>query len=46
MANIKVYKGKTVKTIPADFKDAYITAGWKEYKQTKYSVDGMLNKKV
>lgn len=32
MEKIKVQKGKTIKEIPADFKKAYISAGWGELK--------------
>lgn len=33
MEKVKVQKGKTVKTIPAEYKKDYINAGWGEVKQ-------------
>lgn len=33
MANVKVQKGKTIKTIPAEYKKDYINAGWGEVKE-------------
>lgn len=33
MEKVKVQKGKTVKTIPAEYKKDYINAGWGEVKE-------------
>lgn len=38
MEKVKVQKGKTVKTIPAEYKKDYINAGWGEVKEPTKSV--------
>lgn len=38
MEKVKVQKGKTVKTIPAEYKKDYINAGWDEVKEPTKSV--------
>ena len=40
METIKVQKGKTIKTIPAEYKKDYINAGWGEVKQPTAKVGG------
>lgn len=45
MALIKVQKGNTIKTIPAEYKGLYINAGWGEVKKpTNVGVSSSYNK--
>lgn len=41
MEMVKVQKDRTIKTIPVDFKKAYINAGWKEVKDTNTKTIGV-----
>lgn len=40
MEKVKVQKGTQVKTIPAEYKKDYISAGWGEYKEPTSKVGG------
>ena len=41
MEMVKVQKGNKIKTIPVDFKKAYINAGWSEMKDTNSNTIGV-----
>ena len=41
MEMVKVHKNGTTKTIPVDFKKAYINAGWSEIKDTNPKTIGV-----
>lgn len=41
MEMVKVQKNRTIKTIPVDFKKAYINAGWTEVKETNSKTIGV-----
>jgi hypothetical protein len=45
MENVRVQKGKTIKTIPAEYKKDYINAGWGEVQEPTKSV-GVSSSKI